>query len=251
MKKRYYLYITLIIAASTFMLSSCQQNSAKEPLPTTTSATNTAIPTASDAKTDSNYLEKLKAEGYSPEEMEAAQTYVSRVLLQLNEIETFGRIYTKPGAIESFDTDDTSRYSELLLKIDEEKAVYYLAKLNRIIKSMEDAFNEYLFSLQSDLDIETYFKDKEKYDKEKNEKLSTLSSDGFITTRDIENTALEKLQNMNNPSKKQDPTIPGIINPNQDLLPDSVNPQPNIPTVEVPKPIDPSKEINNRPGPQF
>jgi hypothetical protein len=56
---------------------------------------------------------------------------------------------------------------------------------------------------------------------------------------------------MNNPSKKQDPTIPGIINPNQDLLPDSVNPQPNIPTVEVPKPIDPSKEINNRPGPQF
>ena len=116
---------------------------------------------------------------------------------------------------------------------------------------MEDAFNEYLFSLQSDLDIETYFKDKEKYDKEKNEKLSTLSSDGFITTRDIENTALEKLQNMNNPSKKQDPTIPGIINPNQDLLPDSVNPQPNIPTVEVPKPIYPSKEINNRPGPQF
>lgn len=83
---------------------------------------------------------------------------------------------------------------------------------------MEDAFNEYLFSLQSDLDIEGYFMDREKYTEEKNEKMSTINSDEFITTRNIEEKALEKLQNMNNSGKSPDQSLPGINNPNRNLI---------------------------------
>ncbi|OPZ87369.1 MAG: hypothetical protein BWY74_03414 [Firmicutes bacterium ADurb.Bin419] len=251
MKIRYYFNIAILIAVSAFLLSSCGQNSAEKASALPTSTTNTPVSTGSDAEAETNYIERLKSEGYSSEEIETSQSYVSRVVLQLNEIETFGSIYAQPAGIESVNTDDTSKYPELLSKIDEQKSVYYLAKLNRVFNSMEDAFNEYLFSLQSDLDIEGYFMDREKYTEEKNEKMSTINSDEFITTRNIEEKALEKLQNMNNSGKSPDQSLPGINNPNRNLLPDYINPQPDLPKVEIPQPIDPSQEIKNKLGPQF
>ena len=251
MKTRYYFNIAILIVVSAFLLSGCGQNSVEKTSALPTSATNTPVSTDSDTQIEPNYIERLESEGYSKEEIEASQAYVSRVVLQLNEIETFGSIYAQPAGIESVNTDDTSKYSELLSKIDEKKSVYYLAKLNRIFKSMEDAFNEYIFSLQSGLDIETYFKDKEKYNEAKNEKITVINSDNFITSKDIEEKALEKLQNMNNSSKSPNQIVPGMNNPNQNLSPDLINPQPDLPIVEIPQPIDPSQEIKNKLGPQF
>lgn len=250
MKTKHYFNIAISIAVSAFLLSGCAQNAADKTASATSATVNSPIPTNDDAENEINYTEKLKTEGYSTKDIEASQAYVSRVMLQLNEIETFGSIYNQPVGIEN-GTDNASKYSELMAKIDEQKAVYYIVRLNESFNSLEDAFNEYLLALQADIEIDLYFKDLEKYNDAKNEKLSGTRPDDFITVRDIEEKALENLQNMNNSSKNPGNSLPGPNIPNNDLSPDFINPQPDIPSVEIPQPIDPAQQIREKLGPNY
>lgn len=196
MKKSYYFGIAISISLSALLLTGCGQNAVDKASPAQTAAVSDPIPNEIDA----NYTEKLKTEAYGKEEIEASQAYVSRVILQLSEIETFGSLYNQPVGIESGNSEDLSRYSELMKKIDEQKAVLYLIKLNKSFDNMEDAFNEYLLALQADFEIEMYFTDPKKYNEEKNEKITGTNPDDFITVRKIEEKALENLQNMNKSS---------------------------------------------------
>lgn len=251
MKKKYYFGIAVSITIATLLLTGCEQNKAEKTSAYKAPTTNSPVATNSNVESKINYIEKLKSEGYSTEAIKSSQSYISRVMLHLNEIETFSSINTEPAAIGSDNTDDSAKYSELLSKFDESKAVYYLVKLSSDFNSLEDAFNEYLVALQSDLDIDMYFKDKEQYNVSKSKKASGANSDKFISVRDIEERALEGLQNMNNSNKNTNQLLPGINNPNQDLAPNVVNPQPDVPTVEIPKPIDPSREIEDKLVPKY
>jgi len=246
MKKRNYINTAILIALTALILSSCDQNPPKNTLTTHTSTVSSQPSTNS----ETNPIDKLKSEGYSTEDIQSSESYLSRIILQLNEIETFSSINFQSSNIENSNSNDSADYSALLSKIDEQKAIYYMVKLNNNLNSLEESLNEYLFCLQSELDIELYFEDKEKYNDEKNEKMSSLNSDEFITVRDIEQKALENLQNINN-SNNSNPTVPGAKNNDPNLNPNIINPQPNIPTVEVPKPIDPSTEISNKSRPPF
>lgn len=246
MKKKYFINIAFLMALTTLILTSCEQRPIQNisTLPTSTVST----PSSADHSVDSetNSTDKLLSEGYNMENIRSSESYLSRIILQLNEIETFSSISHQPFGMEGANID-SSKYFDLLEKIDEQKALYYIVKLSTDLHSIEDAINEYLLSLQCDLNINLYFEDREKYNNEKKEKVSDINSHELITVRDIEEKALESLQNINN----SNPVIPGPNNNLPGLDPNITNPQPNIPTVQIPKPIDPSEEINNKLRPQF
>lgn len=244
MKKRNPTNIAFILVSTAFILTGCAQNPVPQVSTKPTSAL--SIPTSTNSKTNSN--DKLLSENYSKEDIQTSESYLSRVILQLNEIETFSSINHQPSGIDS-NSEDSAKYSELLSKIDQKNAVYYIVKLNSDLGDLEEALNEYFLSLQCELDIQLYFGDKEKYNDEKKEKMSGINSDELINVKKIEEKALENLQNINN-SNNLNPVIPGLNN-SPDLNSNVLNPQPNIPTVEIPKPIDPSQEINGRLDPQF
>ncbi len=249
MKIRIYTNIAFIIVSITFLLGGCARNQAPQISTSPTSIVISPTPTYNSTNSETDYTNKLMSEGFSTEDIRSSESYLSRVILQLNEIETFSSINFQPSSIES-NSDNSAKYSELLSKIDAQKALYHIVKLNNDLQSLENALNEYLLSLQFDLNIELYFEDKEKYNDEKKEKMSGINSHELITVRDIEEKALENLQNINN-SNNSNPAIPGPNNNNPGLNPNVINPQPNIPTVEIPKPIDPSREISDKLGPQF
>lgn len=251
MKKRYYLKIAVSATVAVFLLTGCAQNSTEKTSAVPTATVNSPITTNSDAESKINYTDKLKSEGYISQDIKSSESYIRRVMLQLNEIETFGSINIQPAGIGNSSSEDSTKYSELLSKIYEQKAIYYLVKLNSDFNSMEDALNEYLLALQSDFDIENYFIDKKKYNEAKSEKLSGANFGEFITVRDIEEKVLENLQNMNNLNNNSNPSVPGMNNKGTDINSGVINPQPDIPTVEIPKPIDPSREIMDKIGPHY
>ncbi|MFZ5989894.1 MAG: hypothetical protein ACOYWZ_22585 [Bacillota bacterium] len=201
-----------------------------------------------------DYIKKLKAEGFDPKDIDSAELYVKRVILQLSEIQTFSdSIGLRPDIsidIHSEKADDSVKYSELLSKIDERKAVYYLVKLKKDFNNTEEVLDEYLISLQLGLDLDTYISDKKNYDKAKTEKMSAVVESDLITVNQIERKAFENLQKLNEsnknsyPGKNQD-----IYNPSNNLGPDINNPQPDLPRVDIPQPIDPSEEIRRRLSP--
>lgn len=249
MKKKIF-SATIIIGLISVLATGCTEKTpqATTPVPTVeatiTSATpqpssvNTQMPTnnTSDETNEEANVENLASDGYDEESIQACESYVSRVILQLNEIETFSRISLQPAGTDTT-SEDAASFSELLAKIDEQAAIYYITKLSNNFDSLEDATNEYLFTLQADIDIQLYFSDKASYDKQKTDLLSNTSSD-YITVRAIDEQALAYLQNINNAN----PVVPGAdTNPG----PNVINPQPEIPTVEIPKPVNPSEQIQN------
>lgn len=251
MKKKYYFGIAVSIIVATLLLTGCEQNKEEKISAYKTPTVNSDVATNSNIESKFNYAEKLKSEGYSTEAIESSELFINRVLLQLNEIETFNSINTEPAVLGNNNADDSAKYFELLSKFDEAKAVYYLVKLSNDFNSLEDALNEYLIALQSDIDIDTYFKDKELYNASKNKKAQSTNSNKFISVRDIEEKALESLQNMNNSNKNTNQLLPDIYNPNQNQVSNVMNPQPDLPKVEIPIPNNPSKEINDKLAPKY
>lgn len=251
MKKKYYFGIAVSTIIATLLLTGCEQYKEEKTSAYKTPTVNSDISTNSNNESKFNYAEKLKSEGYSTEAIESSESFVNRVLLQLNEIETFNSINTEPAVLGNNNADDSAKYLELLSKFDEEKAIYYLVKLSSDFNSLEDALNEYLIALQSAIDIDAYFKDKELYNASKNKKTPGTNSNNFISVRDIEEKALGSLQNMNNSNKNTNQLLPDISNPNQNLVPNAMNPQPDLPKVEIPIPNNPSREINDKLSPKY
>lgn len=199
------------------------------------------------SKTSEDYDEKIKSDGDDAEKIESAELYVKRIVLQLGEIQTFGN-NLQPSSVNidpyNEKSDDSIRYSELSSKIDEDKAIHYLVALEDSFSSMEEIFDEYLLSLQLDIDFDTCVTDKSTYDNLREEKLSQIAESGLITVDDIERKALESLQKLNNSSDSPGiGTGNDIYNPSVNPIPDMVNPQPELPNVDIPRPIDPTEEF--------
>lgn len=203
-----------------------------------------------ETETKTDYSQKITQEITDTKEIEATSLLVNRVLIQLGEIQSFqtqlGIKTNTDIGLSSSQEDDSTRYSDLLSKIDEDKGVYYTLKLKKDFTGSEEAFDEFLASLQLDIDIALYLNDKKEYDKIKGEKLSG-ATDQPLTVRDIENKSLENLQKLNDSNKF---SSPDDINPNTNMgIPpnpnENINNQIEVPGVKDPRPVDPAEQIRN------
>lgn len=141
----------------------------------------------------SDYIEKLKSEGFTENEIMEAKILVERVVFQLKEIVN----------VQNNDKQDTSAFSDLLSKIDSKSAVYLMLKLKTEFGGIEAVLDEYLFALQAGIKLEDYLKDKKAYERDKTEKGAGMSQDKVITMALIESKMLEKVQSENQANKNR------------------------------------------------
>jgi len=174
---------------------------------------------------DEEFIAKLKKEGFSEENITEVKMLEERVAFQLQEIisgnqanqvtqeiqitqATQANKYNKSNQVNieepkvdisdsNKEINDISAYEELYKKIDIKNAVYFMLKLKEDFGSYEEVFDEYLYSLQADLDLNDYIKDKEAYTKSKDEKKLLLDEQKVITLEKIEEKSIEKIQKDN------------------------------------------------------
>jgi hypothetical protein len=195
------------------------------------------------------YIDQLKQEGYAEEEIMEAKLLIERVLYQLNEIvesdelEPVNPVTEIQGSEKS--KEDLSAYRKIVDNFQEKEAVYLLLKLKDDFGSKEEVLNEYLFSLQADIDLGLYIQDKEQYLKEKEDKSIAFMREDIITLAKIENKMLENIQQENAMNRKEDVTEGGTIQgvELQDHEMDSPLPDIPQPNVKDIKPKNPAEEM--------
>ncbi len=211
---------------------------------------------------DEDFISKLKKEGFSQQQIIDAKMLAERVILQLQDIAAYhARSQAKPveapGAgqadqkvLEEDKEDSSKAYSELSKKIDSKDAIYFMLKLKSDFGSYESAFDEYLCSLQLELDIGEYIKDRKAYLIKKEDKSLMLNGKKIITLQNIEEKNIEILQWDN--MKAQSETFPsldkragGQTAQISQAAEDSPNPLPEAPRVDAGtvKPKNPTDEV--------
>lgn len=220
---------------------------------------------------DEEFIKKLKKEGFTEEEITEVKLIEERVIFQLEEITLKTKITplnpsTKQGDADKLyinggntdSDDDISAYQTIYEKIDIENAIYFMLKLKPDFESYEKAFNEYLFSLQADLDLNDYIKDKEAYLKSRDEKKLLLNDQKVINLEKIEAKSIEKIQTEEkqsdlprNNNKTADKNSSEVTDKETSPLPDipkpnSVDVKPKNPTDEIMKEINGINPIENQ-----
>jgi hypothetical protein len=245
---------SIIIAASAYIFNG-NLNNKTVPSQKEASLNNINSPVSSPKETSSqtdwkDMVDKLESQGYTRQDIDSSQQYVEKVMLNLNEIAaTSEGLNLQPAAnIPDGENTDSARYTELQSKIDIYKATYLMVKLKKEFKSIESVFDEYLISIQLDMDLNDYLSDRDKYEKSKNEKMSGKDITGFITVEQIERKMLENIQKQNERNRLDS------INPNTNSstggnsLPGLSHPGVKGPEVEVPRPPDPAEELRKKIG---
>lgn len=195
---------------------------------------------------DEAILSKLKEEGFTEEEISEAKSLAERIIFQLEEIANM-QVMTPSvpdNGLNSIDRKeaDITAYKELTGKICLSEAVYLILELRNELGTIHSAFDEYLCSLQLDIDLNLYLTNKEEYQKQKQQKMAEMALKHIITSADVEEKMLDMLQSMNmkaeeTPEAKNDiPSIPDMIK--ESPLPDVQSPN----TQDI-KPQDPSKTL--------
>lgn len=195
---------------------------------------------------DEAVLNKLKEEGFTEEQIVEAKSLVERVVFQLDEIASMQLVTPSvPDTTANAEVTkkaDVTTYTGLAEKINLSEAVYLILKLHDGLGSIQGALDEYLCSLQLEIDLNLYLTDKEGYLLQKQQKLAEMVSREIITVAGIEEKMLDLLQNMN----KKDESIPEV-KANIPSLPDQTKESP-LPEVEVPavkdiKPQNPAEAV--------
>lgn len=211
---------------------------------------------------DDDFISKLKKEGFSQQQIIDVKMLAERVTLQLQDIAAYNaRSQAKPveapGAgqadqkvLEEDKEDSSKAYSELSKKIDFKDAIYFMLKLKSDFGSYEGAFDEYLCSLQLELDIEEYIKDRKAYLDKKEDKSLMSNGKKIITLQKIEEKNIEILQRDNMKAQSEifpslDKRAGGQAAQIAQTAEDSPNPLPETPQVEAGavKPKNPTDEV--------
>lgn len=145
---------------------------------------------------DEDWTARMQDEGFSEEAITETRMAVERVAYQLREIvrEEPGTSIETPTVRSEEEDDDQQAYQALAEAFDPDKAVYLSLKLASAFDGRKAVLNEYLFTLQAELDLMLYIEDKERYEEEKQEKGALLAPDDVITLQDIEERMLETLR---------------------------------------------------------
>ncbi len=203
---------------------------------------------------EEEFTNKLKKEGFSDEEINEAKMLEERVVFQLQEIVQNNQIVVeKPEVSVSSsekDSEDISLYTKLLEKIDVKNAVYFMLKLKTDFESYEKALDEYLYSIQAELDLNEYIKDKKSYLKSKEEKRPLLDEQKIINLEKIEQKAIERIQKENKENDSTDALQQNdktVKTENSISVAKEKSPLPDVPKPNAPdvKPKNPTDEIMN------
>ncbi|MEO3943954.1 hypothetical protein [Gorillibacterium sp. CAU 1737] len=198
------------------------------------------------------FLDELKKAGYNEEQIQEAKLQAERVIFQLEELTretTANSIQPKVNRLvdESPQEKRQSMYIQLQSKFDEKKAISFLLQLQEKLGSSNAVLDEYLLSLQLDMDLEDYLKDKEQYEQDKERKKLGFTADELVTLDWIEKDMLNKLKNQTNDdsseaesSNASSPKQPSS-SPLQDK--DSGLPELTKPEVQSVKPLNPTEQI--------
>ncbi|OPX46463.1 hypothetical protein CLHUN_02820 [Ruminiclostridium hungatei] len=200
---------------------------------------------------DDEFISKLKKEGFSQQQIIDAKMLAERVALQLQDIASYNaRTQAKPAEAPGADNNESNKdkieaYAELAKKIDYKNAIYFMLKLKSDFGSYESALDEYLCSLQLELDMEEYIKDKKAYLDKKEDKSLLLNGKEIITLRKIEEKNIEILQKDN--MEVQSEIFPSLDKKagEQHAAQDSRNPLPDVPQADAGavKPKNPTAEV--------
>lgn len=200
-------------------------------------------------------IKGFKDEGFGGDELQQARLLIERVVFQLQEITLdIDAVYAvlNPGDSTEKETDDLQKYRELAAGIDIRKCLYLMLKLRDELGSIEAVLDEYLFSLQADLDLALYMADKEEYLKQRKEKEMEPGIKDIITAAVIESKMLERLGQRNDArGSDQNSLIDTIVQKAEedadpfinDILPDIPMPgpdgiKPESPAERIEKEID-------------
>jgi hypothetical protein len=200
-------------------------------------------------------VQELIKQGFSKDKILEAKMLVERVQFQLDAIVNASNslveaptVTVKPTATNT-ETDKMASIRKVAGQFNSQTAVTLLLRLEKEFGSLEAALDEYLFALQADLDLESYFQDKEAYNRSKDEKRIGLMREQIVTAASIEQANLEQIQKNNAATKQDDVLTSSGIKPSSDdkergsALPDAPS-APNI-TVRDVKPKNPTAEIQN------
>ncbi len=197
------------------------------------------------------FVKELISKGFDKEDIMQAKLLVERLQFQLSEIlnsdnnadsnpeknieDSIGVVTTT-----SQNKEDLSEYKTIADKFDQAQAITMILALKKDFGSMEAALDEYLLSIQLDLNLEDYLKHKDKYQEAKQEKLKTFLKE-VITLSKIEDKMLEMIEQSNEQNKNE-----AIINSdvNNNTQYDSSEDKVSVPKVENIKPKSPMDEIN-------
>lgn len=203
-------------------------------------------------------LMEFKKEGYSDTELQQAKLLVERVAFQLRELtmdDTAAATVPEPGKTDSVTSDSIKIYQDIALQFDTKKCLYLTLKLKNDFGSMDNAIDEYLYSLQLGIDLALYIADIDEYNKQRKERSTGVNIQNIVTASKIEEKILEKLQKNNSSmddivknnvssSLKAEAQIQTPITTN-DAIPDIPIPGPGYGNVNPENPADLIKnEIN-------
>lgn len=177
--------------------------------------------------------------GFTKEEIQQATLLAERVQFQLQEItnsngtEITSAVQNVPvaGEIEDAAEDDIAAYKELEGKFNLKTVTILMLKLMDSLGSMEEVMDEYLYSLQADINLEDYLTDREAYLEKKNDKNIEVSHKKILTMSDIENEMIKALQqnNVNNVVKED---TDSTVKPN-DNMDQTIDDEPDSPLPEI------------------
>lgn len=146
--------------------------------------------------------EQLLTAGFTTKEIQQASLLAERVQFQLQEItssnDTEITMHTQkvPVAdeINTSENEDLEVYSVLEEKFSLKTVIILMLKLQASFGSMEQVMDEYLYSLQVDLNLEEYLTDSEAYLDKKKDKSMETANKRILTMSDIETGMIKAIQ---------------------------------------------------------
>ena len=198
--------------------------------------------------TDDEFIKKLQEEGFTDESINEVKMLVDRVLQQIKDIISDSKIKSiYVTADTSDDKEEISKYEKLSEQINTQNAIYFTLKLKSDFGSYEQALDEYLYSLQLELDLNDYIKDKNAYSDKVAEKKLYINDEQKITVAKIDEKALQILQNELTKENTPDKTVTDInkITDEKNKLVD--NNLPELPQADVKdvRPKNPTEQVMN------
>lgn len=176
----------------------------------------------SQLETEDKFVLRLKQEGFTESEIEQAILLTDRIIFQLQQI--------------SIDAD-AIEYKDLLSVLNRETCIYLMLKLYKEFGSMEKVMDEYLYSLQIDLEFGLYLKDKQSFLNQKRDKEKHIIKDNFITASKIEEKMLEIINKHNK--------FDAGVSDNNTVFDKPLNTKPEVVLPDIPNPTIENPKVDN------
>ncbi|WP_131017413.1 hypothetical protein [Paenibacillus thalictri] len=153
-------------------------------------------------------VKQLTAQGYSNQEITESKLLAERVQFQIKEMTAESPLQQieKPHVEASLTKKDDDRknvYRKIAEQFSVKLVVTFMLKLKKDYGDIEAVMDEYLLSLQLDLDLEDYSKDKQQYQRDKEEKKLGVFKESIVTLSVLEQDLLEKMKTSNNATKEE------------------------------------------------